>query len=95
MKRGVLVVLKVLAVLAVLAAPIAAQAPDRSKPPQSGAPPTLKLPALQKRMLSNGLPVWIVEHHGVPRAGQPRRAERHGVTIRPAGSASRASRRRS
>src|SRR6185295_14077773 len=45
---------------------VSAQAPDRSKPPQSGAPPTLKLPAIQKRMLSNGLPVWIVEHHGVP-----------------------------
>src|ERR1044072_1539631 len=45
---------------------VSAQAPDRSKPPQSGAPPVLKLPAIQKRMLSNGLPVWIVEHHGVP-----------------------------
>ena len=45
---------------------VSAQAPDRSKPPQSGAPPVLKLPAIQKRMLSNGLPVWTVEHHGVP-----------------------------
>ena len=43
-----------------------AQAPDRSKPPQSGPPPTLRLPAIQKRTLSNGLPIWIVERHGVP-----------------------------
>src|SRR6266446_253600 len=42
------------------------QAPDRSKPPQSGPPPALKLPAIQKRMLSNGLPIWIVERHEVP-----------------------------
>ena len=31
-----------------------------------GAPPTLRLPAIQKRQLSNGLPVWIVELHEVP-----------------------------
>ena len=31
-----------------------------------GPPPTLKLPAIQKRQLSNGLPVWIVELHEVP-----------------------------
>src|SRR5882757_5122724 len=43
-----------------------AQAPDRSKPPQSGPPPVLRLPAIQKRMLTNGLPVWIVERHEVP-----------------------------
>jgi len=42
------------------------QAPDRSQPPQAGPPPVLRLPAVQKRMLSNGLPVWIVEHHQVP-----------------------------
>ena len=63
MKRAVLAVLGVLGVLAVHAG---AQAPDRSKPPQSGPPPVLKLPAIQKRMLSNGLPVWIVERHEVP-----------------------------
>ena len=28
--------------------------------------PALKLPAIQKRQLSNGLPVWIVELHEVP-----------------------------
>ena len=45
---------------------LSAQAPDRSKPPALGAAPTLKLPQIQKRQLSNGLPVWIVELHEVP-----------------------------
>lgn len=45
---------------------IAAQGPDRSKPPATGAPPELKLPAIQKRQLPNGVPVWIVELHEVP-----------------------------
>jgi zinc protease len=45
---------------------VSAQAPDRTKPPQSGAPPLLKLPAIQKRQLGNGLPVWLVELHKVP-----------------------------
>jgi zinc protease len=43
-----------------------AQAPDRSKAPQPGPPPALRLPAIQKRTLTNGLPVWIVERHEVP-----------------------------
>ena len=43
-----------------------AQTPDRSKPPAPGLPPTLNLPSIQKRQLSNGLPVWIVEMHEVP-----------------------------
>src|SRR5687768_2796265 len=34
----------------------ATQAPDRSKPPASGPVPVLKLPAIQKQALSNGLP---------------------------------------
>ena len=44
----------------------AQQAPDRSHPPQPGPAPTLRLPAIQKQKLSNGLPVWIVELHEVP-----------------------------
>ena len=44
----------------------AQQAPDRSKPPVPGAAPSLKLPPVQKRTLTNGLPVWIVEMHEVP-----------------------------
>ena len=43
-----------------------AQAPDRSKLPEPGTPRPLKLPAIQKRQLTNGLPVWIVELHEVP-----------------------------
>jgi zinc protease len=53
-------------VCALAAATLAAQAPDRSAPPKSGPPPALHLPAIQKRQLSNGLPVWIVELHKVP-----------------------------
>jgi predicted Zn-dependent peptidase len=54
------------AVVAAAATAVSAQAPDRSKPPATGPAPTLKLPAIQKRALSNGLPVWIVELHKVP-----------------------------
>src|SRR5918993_838472 len=42
--------------------------PDRAKPPAIGPAPALKLPAIQKHKLSNGLNVWIVEHHEVPLA---------------------------
>jgi zinc protease len=42
------------------------QTPDRAAAPKPGPPPSLKLPAIQKRTLSNGLPVWIVELHKVP-----------------------------
>jgi zinc protease len=42
------------------------QPPDRSAAPKPGPPPALKLPAVQKRTLSNGLQVWIVELHDVP-----------------------------
>ena len=42
------------------------QAPDRSVTPKPGPPPALKLPPIQKRTLSNGLPVWVVELHKVP-----------------------------
>jgi len=52
-----------------LAATVTAQSqPDRSKPPALGAVPQLKLPAIQKRALSNGVPVWVVEAHEVPLA---------------------------
>ncbi|MBI3491253.1 MAG: insulinase family protein [Acidobacteria bacterium] len=44
----------------------AQQAPDRSHPPQPGPVPALNMPPIQKRQLSNGLPVWIVELHEVP-----------------------------
>jgi len=43
-----------------------AQAPDRTKAPRAGPAPALHLPSIQKRQLSNGLPVWMVELHEVP-----------------------------
>jgi predicted Zn-dependent peptidase len=42
------------------------QGPDRSKAPVPGPAPELKLPPIAKRVLANGLPVWIVEQHEVP-----------------------------
>ena len=49
-----------------LAIATAAQAPDRSHPPQLEPAKPLDLPTTQKRALSNGIPVWIVESHEVP-----------------------------
>jgi zinc protease len=40
--------------------------PDRSKPPALAPPQNLSLPSIQKRALSNGVPVWVVEAHEVP-----------------------------
>ena len=40
--------------------------PDRSKAPALGPAPQLNLPPIQKRTLSNGLAVWLVEAHEVP-----------------------------
>src|SRR6185503_4171860 len=68
-KRRVLRVLCVVCgcLLLIAAATLSAQqAPDRSHPPQAGPPAPLRLPAIQKQRLSNGLPVWIVETHEVP-----------------------------
>ena len=39
---------------------------DRSRPPALGPAPAVRLPAIQKLTLSNGLPVWMVEQHEVP-----------------------------
>jgi predicted Zn-dependent peptidase len=66
-----------------LAAPAAAQV-DRAKPPALGPTPTVTLPAIHKRTLSNGLPVWIVEHHEVPVA-QIDLVVRSGSATDPAG----------
>jgi zinc protease len=46
----------------------AAQQPDRSHAPALGPAPELKLPQIQKRALSNGVPVWLIESHEVPLA---------------------------
>jgi zinc protease len=54
-------------VFAVVTISVAAQGQgDRSKPPALGTTPQLKLPPIQKRTLSNGVPVWLVEAHEVP-----------------------------
>ncbi len=64
--------------------PLARQAPDRSAAPKPGPVPALKLPDVQKRTLSNGLPVWIVELHKVP-VVQVTLAVRAGSSADPAG----------
>lgn len=47
--------------------PTAAQTPlDRTKPPALPATPDVRLPAIQKAALSNGLAVWLVEDHELP-----------------------------
>src|SRR6202011_1194685 len=61
--KTVLVALSSVVIAVTLAAQ---QAPDRAHPPQPGPPAPLRLPAIQKQKLSNGLPVWIVELHDVP-----------------------------
>jgi zinc protease len=58
----------VLMMAALSTAAYAQDKPDRSKPPAIGPAPSLKMPAIQKQKLSNGLAVWIVEHHEVPLA---------------------------
>jgi zinc protease len=76
------------AVLALMMAAVSAaafaQAPDRSKPPAIGPAPSLKLPTIQKQKLSNGLAVWIVEHHEVPLA-QINMIVRSGSAVDPIG----------
>ncbi|HEX6163614.1 MAG TPA: pitrilysin family protein [Vicinamibacterales bacterium] len=58
----------VLMMAAVASTAFAQDKPDRSKPPAIGPAPSLRMPAIQKQKLSNGLAVWIVEHHEVPLA---------------------------
>jgi predicted Zn-dependent peptidase len=47
---------------------LAQQGPDRSTPPAIGPAPALRLPAIQKTTLANGVPVWVIEQHRVPLA---------------------------
>ncbi|MCB9294136.1 MAG: insulinase family protein [Lewinellaceae bacterium] len=44
----------------------AAQKADRSQYPQPGAPQPLQLPEVQHFIMANGLPVYLVEQHGLP-----------------------------
>jgi zinc protease len=61
------------------------QLPDRSMPPQPGPVPQLKLPDIQKRTLSNGLRVWMVELHEVPVAQVSLVVRSAGAAADPAG----------
>jgi len=60
------------AVLVTMAAPpmvpalLAQTTPDRSVPPELGPPPSLRMPPVERFELSNGLPVILMEKHGVP-----------------------------
>jgi predicted Zn-dependent peptidase len=57
----------VLLITVALAVPAGAeQAPDRSKAPSPGQAPALKIPPIERRTLTNGLRVWIVQMHEVP-----------------------------
>jgi zinc protease len=49
-----------------IAVALTAQQPDRSAPPKSGEVPPFTPPPIDRRVLSNGLPVWVVELHKVP-----------------------------
>ena len=44
----------------------AQQGPDRTRPPALGPAPALKLPAVQRLTLANGLRMWLLENHEVP-----------------------------
>ena len=62
-------VLTAIGVCLVLGAAAAAQPqapPDRTKPPAVGSAPALRVPAIEKRTLANGLEVWVVPSHKVP-----------------------------
>jgi len=57
---------RLIAVLCLAAAVSAQQLPERSAAPKPGPLPTFAPPAVERRTLSNGLPVWVVELHKVP-----------------------------
>ena len=64
--RIVLVLIALIGAVALTAPAGARQAPDRSKAPAPGPAPVLKVPAIERRTLTNGLRVWIVQMHEVP-----------------------------
>ena len=77
---------KTLLLLCALAASVtlSAQQASRIQPPAVGPAPSLKQPAILKQKLSNGLAVWIVEHHEVPLA-QVNMIVRSGSAVDPIG----------
>ena len=66
MKTRTLLIAVTLCALVPFGMVAAQERPDRSQPPALGPAPAVNLPPIQKRALSNGLPVWIVETHKVP-----------------------------
>ena len=52
--------------LLLLATTVMGQKADRSQYPQPASPKPLKLPEVQHFKLENGLPVYLVEQHGLP-----------------------------
>lgn len=64
MKRALIALM----VVAAAAVTFGQEKPDRSKPPVIGPAPSLKMPAIQKQKLANGVAVWLVESHEVPLA---------------------------
>jgi zinc protease len=65
-RRGLLSVLCVLCGFPFLVSLVAQNRPDRSQAPALGPAPQLDLPPIQKKALSNGLPVWVIESHDLP-----------------------------
>ena len=63
---------------------------DRTKQPQAGAAPSIKLPAVQRATLSNGLNIVVVEHHELP-VVQMQMVFRTGASADPMGKAGTAS----
>src|SRR5262245_1663549 len=55
-----------LALVAFTLSVAAQQAPDRTAPPTVGPPPQFRPPTIQKRQLTNGIRVWLVELHQIP-----------------------------
>ncbi len=56
----------ILIVAAVTVTGTAQERADRTRPPALGPAPSLTIPRIEKRMLSNGIPVWVIETHEVP-----------------------------
>jgi zinc protease len=72
------------AIAVVGAAGAATAQADRSHPPQPGSPRPLKLPAFERKALSNGIPVVLVGMHEVP-VVEVVLVVRAGATADPAG----------
>ncbi|MDZ7289308.1 MAG: insulinase family protein [candidate division KSB1 bacterium] len=88
MQKHILIKMVLLLIFAASLAP--AQEIDRAKKPEAGPEPQLVIPIPQKVVLSNGLALWLVEHHELPMV-QMRMIIKSGSTEDPAGKAGVAS----